>query len=84
MIVSYAKRLGKPLSFEIGLADVADPKCWNERLAGVKPLTQWYNDALGSLILDCPEQYWWVHHRWKDEPRARATAEKQARRAAAA
>jgi KDO2-lipid IV(A) lauroyltransferase len=82
MLVSYARRLDAPLSFEVGLQGVADPRAWDESLAGVKPLTQWYNAMLEALIRDCPDQYWWVHHRWKDEPRARKTAEKQAKKAA--
>jgi KDO2-lipid IV(A) lauroyltransferase len=83
MLVSYARRTTAPLQFEVGLHGVADPRVENASLAGVKQLTQWYNDALGALIRAHPEQYWWVHQRWKDEPRARKTTEKQARRAAA-
>lgn len=84
MLVSYARRTTAPLRFEIGLPGVADPERGDESLAGVKPLTQWYNRMLESLILAHPDQYWWVHQRWKDDPRARKTAEKQAARAAAA
>lgn len=82
MLVSYAKRTTGPLRFEIGLSGVADPHRSDPALAGVKPLTQWYNRMLESLILADPHQYWWVHQRWKDDPRARKTAERQAARAA--
>ena len=37
-------------------------------LAGVKPLTQWYNDVLAEQIRRTPEQYWWLHRRWRDPP----------------
>lgn len=83
MIVSYARRTNRPLHFQVGVTGVADPRDWDESLAGVKPLTQWYNRMLASLILDHPDQYWWVHQRWKDDPRARKAAEKQSQRAAA-
>ncbi|MCU0962289.1 MAG: lysophospholipid acyltransferase family protein [Pirellulaceae bacterium] len=67
-IVSYLRRTGRPLHFEIGVAGVADPRTWDSRLAGVKPLTRWYNERLEELILEAPEQYWWVHRRWKGQP----------------
>ena len=37
-------------------------------MTGVAPLTQWYNQRLGDAILEKPDQYWWVHRRWKGEP----------------
>jgi Kdo2-lipid IVA lauroyltransferase/acyltransferase len=32
----------------------------------VEELTQWYNDILAARIRQQPEQYWWLHDRWKD------------------
>ncbi len=68
MIVGYAKRAGRPLQFEIGLHAVADPKNLDPSLQGVKQLTQWYNHRLEELIREVPDQYWWIHRRWKGEP----------------
>jgi KDO2-lipid IV(A) lauroyltransferase len=68
LLVAYGKRTGGPLKFEIGLNGVADPLSPGEELAGVKSLTQWYNTVLQRVILTAPEQYWWVHRRWKGEP----------------
>ena len=59
------------MHFEIGIAGIADPRTWDTRLAAVKPLTRWYNERLEEMILEAPEQYWWVHRRWKGEPPAR-------------
>jgi KDO2-lipid IV(A) lauroyltransferase len=41
-------------------------------------LTQWYNDRLADAIYDFPEQYWWVHRRWKDQPVRKTRKQKQA------
>jgi KDO2-lipid IV(A) lauroyltransferase len=68
LVVCYAKRTTGPLRFELSLVESADPLRWDESLSGVKPLTQWYNRKLEKLILDAPEQYWWVHRRWKSPP----------------
>lgn len=68
LLVTYAKRVGGPLKFEFGLMGVADPQIPGEELANVKSLTRWYNAMLEKVILDAPEQYWWLHRRWKGTP----------------
>jgi Kdo2-lipid IVA lauroyltransferase/acyltransferase len=72
LVVAYGKRVGGPLHFELGTEGVADPQIASDDLAGVKPLTQWYNRALERIIRAAPEQYWWVHRRWKGAPPAKA------------
>ncbi len=68
MMVSYCKHTDKPLYFEIGCTGVADPLEMDSKLKDVTALTQWYNDRLADAIYDCPEQFWWVHRRWKEKP----------------
>jgi KDO2-lipid IV(A) lauroyltransferase len=70
-LVAYVRRRGKPMHFEVGVVGVADPANWDEQLAGVKPLTQWYNHRLEEMVHLAPEQYWWVHRRWKGQPHKR-------------
>jgi KDO2-lipid IV(A) lauroyltransferase len=38
---------------------------------GIRRNTRAYNAALERLILRHPEQWWWVHRRWKDTPWSR-------------
>jgi KDO2-lipid IV(A) lauroyltransferase len=68
MIVLYCRRTDRPLHFEIDILGIADPREGLGELADVRSLTQWYNDCLARIIRDSPEQYWWVHRRWKDKP----------------
>ena len=68
MVVMYAKRLQRPLQFEIGLTDYIDLKTADPSLANVQALTQWYNEQLEKIIRQSPQQYWWVHRRWKGTP----------------
>lgn len=68
MIVGYARRLDKPLVFEVGMEAIADPALGGPECAGVKPLTEWYNRMLERVIMQAPEQYWWVHRRWREPP----------------
>ena len=68
MMVSYCKHTGKPLQFEIGCTGVADPLELDPELKNVTALTQWYNDRLAEAIFNDPDQFWWVHRRWKEKP----------------
>lgn len=78
LLVCYGKRTGGPLQFEIGAQGIADPQIGGDELANVKSLTQWYNDHLAVVIRTAPEQYWWVHRRWKGEPRKRGVPKRKA------
>jgi KDO2-lipid IV(A) lauroyltransferase len=66
--VTYAKRLDRPLQFEVGLAAAFDPREPNEHGESVQTLTQWYNDQLEQVVRSTPDQYWWLHRRWKGRP----------------
>ena len=68
MMVSYCKHTGRPLQFEIGCTGVADPLELPDDLKDVTSLTQWYNDRLADAIYTDPNQFWWVHRRWKEKP----------------
>lgn len=86
MIVNYTRRLGRPLRFEMGRTGIADPALLDspsppEYLDSVQSLTSWYNERLEEAIRMAPEQYWWLHRRWRDVPPAQLR-KLEARRAA--
>lgn len=81
-MVSYARRTGKPLHYEVGPYDIVDPKSPDFELGTVPLFSQWYSDCLEKIVNRAPEQYWWLHRRWKGTPPRRA-AERIARRQAA-
>jgi KDO2-lipid IV(A) lauroyltransferase len=68
MLVCYNRRLSRPLTFELGVCGLTDPAVPAEQLANVHALTQWYNDCLEQPIRKHPEQYWWLHRRWREPP----------------
>jgi KDO2-lipid IV(A) lauroyltransferase len=68
MLVSYCRRKGGMLRFQIGVAAIADPQTMADELKHTRVLTQWFNDYLASFVRAHPEQYWWVHRRWKAPP----------------
>lgn len=74
MVAVYCKRTTGPMHFELGMAGMMDPKSPAPELAGVKQLTQWYNEVLEREIRRDIHQYWWVHRKWRDEPRRKKEA----------
>lgn len=70
MLVGYARRVGaRPMQFEtgcLGIADPLDPS--HESCQSVANLTDWYNRTLARAIGKAPEQYWWLHRRWRQPP----------------
>ncbi len=66
MMVSYSRRLNnKPLQIEIGLCGDMDPREETGELKTIPGLTAWFTKCLEGAIRRDPEQYWWVHRRWK-------------------
>jgi KDO2-lipid IV(A) lauroyltransferase len=67
-MVSYARRLDRPLHYEVGPEAICDPSDPNFQFGSIPLLAQWYTDHLEALIRRSPEQYWWLHKRWKGQP----------------
>lgn len=66
LAVGAGRRLDRPLKYELKLDAVADPRDGQEHVGSVLGLTQWYTSVLETIIRRSPEQYWWLHRRWKD------------------
>ena len=60
--------------YEIVCEDSIDPRDYLTRPDAVKAITQRYHDALARLIRAHPEQYFWLHRRWKSQPVVRKKA----------
>ena len=85
--VGYARRLeneslpgGWP-RFELGCEDIVDPLEFDSADA-LRQITQRYTSALERVVRRAPEQYFWVHRRWKSVPRSRAQSEQLPQRKA--
>ncbi len=57
--------------FEVGCEAVLDAADYRSRPDPVRELTQDYTSALERAIRLAPEQYFWVHRRWKTVPSAK-------------
>jgi Kdo2-lipid IVA lauroyltransferase/acyltransferase len=66
MSVSTSWRLDQPMRFELWNYAMIDPQEVGSSVGTVRDLTQWYTSRLEELIRQAPDQYWWLHRRWKD------------------
>jgi len=78
MAVCGARRVGRPLQFEMTCVGIADPRDAADEVAGIQQLTQWYSRRTEAMIRTAPDQYWWLHRRWKDPRPPRRKAKKAA------
>jgi len=52
----------------VEVEDLIDPRDYADRSDAVQAITQQYTAALERLIRRHPEQYFWLHRRWKHQP----------------
>jgi KDO2-lipid IV(A) lauroyltransferase len=66
MVVAAAVRIGK--RFKMIVADAIFPEEYEGRPNAVREMTQRFTSDLEKMIRRYPEQYFWLHRRWKHEP----------------
>jgi KDO2-lipid IV(A) lauroyltransferase len=74
--VGYAYRLKDDfinqdgVRYEMGCEEIIDPLDY-DGVDAIPAITQRYTAALERVVRRAPEQYFWVHRRWKSAPRKR-------------
>jgi KDO2-lipid IV(A) lauroyltransferase len=61
-------RAGGPMQFLMHVEDVVDPRAPDFALGSPPLLAGWYTSCLERMIRRAPDQYWWLHRRWKGAP----------------
>jgi len=80
LVIATARRTGGPLVLEVDTSAEIDPHDDEADIGSIRDLTQWYTSRLEEVIRRSPEQYWWLHRRWKDTRtprRKKKTADRQ-------
>jgi KDO2-lipid IV(A) lauroyltransferase len=72
--VGYARRLSHEFAYEVGCNRIIEPDEWAWQENAVHWITQEYTRAIEQLVRDAPEQYLWIHRRWKSRPRPQRAA----------
>jgi KDO2-lipid IV(A) lauroyltransferase len=68
ILVCGAARVAEPLLYRIEVEGVFLPEEYAGRRDAVRALTQDFTAALERLVRRYPEQYFWLHNRWKHRP----------------
>ena len=72
VVVGYARRIGPGFRYEVGCAGVIEPEEFEGDSDDVRRLTQRFTTALEEVVRLAPEQYLWLHRRWKNQPKPKA------------
>lgn len=71
IIVGISTRQGQKFRYRFEIERVIEPHEWAGQEQPLQFVTQAFADALESAIRRYPEQYLWMHRRWKSQPRER-------------
>lgn len=74
IVVGCARRTSEKFRYEIDCDRVVLPEEWKGRDDPLMWITQEYSAALERLIRVAPEQYLWIHRRWKSRPKGEEVA----------
>ena len=69
VIIGYARRIGNKFQFDIGVQQIIYPHQWKKQTDPLRWITQEYTSAIEASIRKAPEQYLWIHRRWKSRPK---------------
>ncbi len=82
LVVIGVPRVGPNMQYDFLCNDVIDPADYADHPDAVKLITERYHAALEKMIRKYPEQYFWLHRRWKTRPIQKRTAAQPSRAAA--
>jgi KDO2-lipid IV(A) lauroyltransferase len=69
IVCGFAPRLSGRFEYELTTTDFIRPEEWADQPDPLFYITARYNRAMEMMIRRAPEQYLWVHRRWKSRPR---------------
>jgi KDO2-lipid IV(A) lauroyltransferase len=67
--VGYSRRLDNRFYFEIGVNRIILPEEWADKDNPLEWITAEYTKAIEKFVRQDPSQYWWLHRRWKHQPK---------------
>jgi KDO2-lipid IV(A) lauroyltransferase len=71
MLVLGVPRVGEPMRYKVVVGDIILPEEYAGRPDAVRAMTQRFTSALEGMVREYPEQYFWLHRRWKHQPKGK-------------
>ena len=69
VVCGYAHRVGPGYRFELGCVDTFGPEDWEAADDPMYYITARYVRAIETMVRMRPDQYLWMHRRWKSRPK---------------
>lgn len=69
VVAGFARRTPDQFRYEIMITDVIRPEHWVDQPDPLFYITARFNRAVEQFVRLVPDQYLWVHRRWKSRPR---------------
>ncbi|MSR28872.1 MAG: hypothetical protein EXS03_04750 [Phycisphaerales bacterium] len=68
IIAGCARRINDQFRYELECQDIIRPEEWRDQPDPLFYITARFNRAIEMMVRRAPEQYLWVHRRWKSRP----------------
>jgi KDO2-lipid IV(A) lauroyltransferase len=69
ILVLGCRKFAEPMRYQLFVEDIIYPEDYaGSRSDAVRRITQRHTAALERIIKTAPEQYFWLHNRWKHQP----------------
>ncbi len=68
LCVITCRRLDEDYHFEVACTRVLRPADWADQADPIRWITQQFTAAFERAVRQAPEQYFWMHNRWKTPP----------------
>ena len=69
VVCGFCRRMGDGFHYEISTVDMIHPHEWEAQRDPLFYVTARYMRAIETMVRRAPEQYLWMHRRWKSRPR---------------
>lgn len=69
IVAGGAMRIGQRYQYQLHYADLIRPEEWADQPDPLFYITARYTRAIEQVVRAAPEQYLWIHRRWKSRPK---------------
>jgi KDO2-lipid IV(A) lauroyltransferase len=73
LVIATVRRDNRPMHYVQTFHAEFDPRSAAPEAMNPTGITQWFTDQFERFIREEPSQYWWLHRRWKDNRKKRAS-----------
>ncbi len=70
ILVGFARRCGHRFRYRAHITRIIHPQEWRDSDDPIRWITQEYTAAIEAFVRHTPDQYLWIHRRWKTRPRS--------------